>query len=421
MKPMKPATIAISGSASSFIKSAEGEKRSGRRINPTASAADSTAGDGSWPNLMQSAYVARKLANTAVMDHRACRMMRVYFIMRVPGAQQASVARVRMDTIKRRTFLSSAAGAAALSAMQTSPAAAASGSGGPVFIATWDFSKPAVERGVEILHSGGSLLDAIEKGINIIEDDPTITTVGYGGYPNAEGEVELDAGIMDGTRHRAGAVFNLHKIKNPISVARLVLDRTTHTQLVGDGALEFAMRMGFQPMQLLTPQSLEAWLKWKNTPNHETYYINKHNHDTIGVCATDGKGKVAAGCSTSGIAWKIPGRVADSPIVGAGYMADDTAGAASATGNGDVMTNYCTSAYLVNKMRDGLHPQEACEDLMRMIARTAPNVHTDMYCAIALSPRGEVGAASINAKQQLTYVVWRNGAATIHTAKAVFP
>ncbi len=325
-----------------------------------------------------------------------------------------------MDTIKRRSFLSSAAGAAALSVLDPPSATDAAGSNGPVFIATWDFSKPAVERAVGILRRGGSLLDGIEKGINLIEDDPSITTVGYGGFPNAEGEVELDAGIMDGTRHRAGAVFNLHKIKNPISVARLVLERTTHTQLAGDGALEFAMRMGFQPMQLLTPQSLEAWLKWKQTPDHETYYVSKHNHDTIGICATDGHGRVAAGCSTSGIAWKIPGRVADSPIVGAGYMADDTAGAASATGNGDVMSNYATSAYLVNKMREGMHPQEACEDLMRTIARTAPNVHTDMYCAIALNPRGEFGAASINAAQKLTYVVWRNGSAAIQTAKAVY-
>ena len=324
-----------------------------------------------------------------------------------------------MDAIDRRTFLASAAGAAAIGVLDPAPAAASSASAGPVFIATWDFGKTAAERAADVFRAGGSLLDAIEKGINVIEDDPNITTVGYGGLPNAEGEVELDAGIMDGTRHRAGAVFALHKIKNPISVARLVMEKTTHTQLAGEGAFRFALEMGFQPMQLLTPQSLEAWLKWKGTPNHPTYWIGKNNHDTVGMCATDGNGHVAAGCSTSGIAWKIPGRVADSPLVGSGYFAEDAAGAASATGNGDVMSNYLTSAYIVGRMRDGMHPQAACEDVMRYIARSAPNVHTDMYCVIAIDPRGEVGAASINAKQQLTYAVWRNGSATLMTAKAV--
>lgn len=321
-----------------------------------------------------------------------------------------------MDSIDRRTFLASAAGAAALTALEPRPASAANG---PVFLATWDFGKPAIERAADIFNGGGSLLDAIEKGINVVEDDPNQTSVGYGGLPNQEGEVELDAGIMDGTIHRAGAVFNLHKIKNPISIARLVMQKTSHTQLAGDGALRFAIEMGYQPMQLLTPKSLEAWLTWKNTPNHPTYWINKKNHDTIGMCAIDGRGKVAVGCSTSGMAWKIPGRVADSPIVGAGYYADDAAGAASATGNGDVMTNYCTSAFIVNKMRDGMHPQEACESVLHLMARTAPNIHTDMYCVIAIDPRGEIGAASINTAQPLTYAVWRNGSAALHTAKAL--
>ena len=126
------------------------------------------------------------------------------------------------------------------------------------------------------------------------------------------------------------------------------------------------------------------------------------------MVAADGKGKVAAGCSTSGLAWKIPGRVADSPLVGCGYYADDAAGAASATGDGDVMTNYCTSMYIVQQMRQGAHPQEACADAMRYMARSAPNLHTDMYCVIAINPRGEVGAMSMNTKQMLQYalVAW---------------
>lgn len=322
-----------------------------------------------------------------------------------------------MTSIDRRTFLASAAGATALSSVDPLPARSASG---PVFIGTWEHGKPAVERAAEVMRSGGSLLDAIEKGINRIEDDPAITSVGYGGLPNAEGEVELDAGIMDGTRRRAGAVFNLHKIKNPISVARLVMEKTRHTQLAGEGALQFAVEMGFTQMQLLTVQSLQQWLDWKSAPNHQTFWLDKNNHDTVGVAGAQG-GKVAAGCSTSGLAWKIPGRVADSPIVGCGYYADDAAGGASATGNGDVMSNYCTSAYIVNKMREGMDPQEACEDVMRVMALSAPGVHDDQYCVIAINPAGDVGAASMNAKFPLTYAVWRDGAATLHKAVSVFP
>jgi N4-(beta-N-acetylglucosaminyl)-L-asparaginase len=323
-----------------------------------------------------------------------------------------------MNVIDRRKFLASASATAGALASRAS--ALAQNPGGPVFIATWEWGKPATERAAEILHHGGSLLDAVEKGINRIEDDPNVTTVGYGGLPNAEGVVELDAGIMDGTRHRAGAVFNLHQIKNPISVARLVMEKTKHTQLAGEGALRFAIEMGFQPMQLLTAKSLAAWLKWKSTPHHQTFWLSKNNHDTIGMCAAH-NGKVVAGCSTSGLAWKLPGRVADSPIVGCGYYADDQAGAASATGNGDVMTNYCTSFYIVQKMREGMHPQNACEELMRFMARSAPHVHDEEYCVIAISPRGEVGAASMNAKEKLTYVVWRNGSPAMLTARAVFP
>lgn len=322
-----------------------------------------------------------------------------------------------MDIIGRRTFLAGAAGAAALSAAESAPAAAASDA---TFLSTWPHGKPANEKAATVFARGGTLLDAIEKGINVPEDDPNVMSVGYGGLPNAEGVVELDAGIMDGTKRRAGAVFSLHMIKNPISVARLVMEKTRHTQLAGEGALAFAVRMGFKPQQLLTPQSLEAWMKWKNTPNHKTFWLDSDHHDTIGMIAADGKGHIAAGCSTSGLAWKIPGRVADSPLVGCGYYADDSAGAASATGDGDVMTNYCTSMYIVMKMASGMHPQEACEDLLRHMARTAPEVHTNQYCVIAMNPRGDIGAASMNSKYKLQYALWRGGVSSLRTAPAVF-
>ncbi len=316
-----------------------------------------------------------------------------------------------MEPIDRKTFLATAGAAvAAAGAPATVEAATASG----VFLSTWKWGIEANAKAAEVFGASGSLVEAIEKGINVVEDDPKVMTVGYGGLPNAQGEVELDAGIMDGTTRRAGAVFSLHKIKNPISVARLVMEETLHTQMAGEGALQFAIAMGFKPMQLLTPQALEAWLKWKNAPHHETFWLHE-NHDTIGMVAASG-GKVAAGCSTSGLAWKIPGRVADSPLVGCGYYADDAAGAASATGNGDVMTNYCTSKHIVQKMGEGMHPQEACEDLMRYMARSAPNLRSDMYCVIAINPKGEIGALSMNAKQPLQYALWRNGAGALHAA-----
>lgn len=323
-----------------------------------------------------------------------------------------------MEPLDRRAFLLSSGAATAALAAETASPAPAEGGDGPVFLSTWEFGMPANARAAQVFAAGGSLLDAIEKGINAVEDDPNVDSVGYGGLPNAQGEVELDAGIMDGTTHRAGAVCNLHKIKNPISVARLVMEKTRHTTMAGEGALQFAIAMGFEPQQLLTQHSLAEWLKWKNTPNHATFWIDAQHHDTIGMVAIDGKGHIAAGCSTSGLEWKIPGRVADSPLVGSGYYADDAAGAASATGDGDVMVNYCTSIFIVQRMAAGAHPQDACNDAMRYMAKTAPNLHDDMYCVIAIDRSGRTGAISMNSKQPLTYSLWRNGSGTMHTAPA---
>lgn len=321
-----------------------------------------------------------------------------------------------MEGIDRREFIVAGAAAAALAASPPAPARAESS--GAVFLTTWDYGIPANVRAAQVLGSGGSLLDAVEKGINVVEDDPNFDTVGYGGLPNAQGEVELDAGIMDGATHRAGSVCNLHKIKNPISVARLVMEKTLHTTLAGEGALQFAIEMGFAPTQLLTPKSLEAWLKWKNTPSRETFWLDRKDHDTVGMLGIDGRGNVVAGCSTSGLAWKIPGRVADSPLVGCGYYADAAVGAASATGNGDVMATYCTSAFIVAAMARGAHPQDACDELMRVMSKGAPNLRDEMYCVIALDAGGRIGAASMNSKQPLQYALWRNGGGALYTAPA---
>lgn len=325
-----------------------------------------------------------------------------------------------MEPVDRRDFMKSVAGSAAMAAFDSMPAAAQGAQSGPVFVATWTWGLSAVNRAAEVFKNGGSLLDAVEKGINVPESDPKVTTVGYGGYPNAEGIVELDAGIMDGTRHRAGCVYNLHMIKNPISVARLVLEKTRHTQMAGDGALRLAMKYGFKPEQLLTPESLQAWLKWKADPKHETFWVTSDNHDTIGFVATDGKGHVVSGCSTSGLAWKIPGRVADSPIVGCGIYADDNVGAASATGDGDLMTNYCTSVSIVHNMGRGASPQDACVDLLQAMVKTDPKNKEASAAVIAINNRGEVGAAGMQKGFHLQYAVWRNGEGKLLDAVEVY-
>jgi N4-(beta-N-acetylglucosaminyl)-L-asparaginase len=323
-----------------------------------------------------------------------------------------------MDNVNRRDFMKSIAAAGALAGV---PAQAAESDGaGPVFLATWKHGLPAVNRAAEVFHQSGSLLDAIEKGINIPEEDPEVTSVGYGGLPNAEGIVELDAGIMDGTRHRAGAVCGLRGVKTPISVARLVLEKTSHTTIGGIGLQEFARNMGYHPEQLLTPNSLKQWMAWKADPHHQSFWLNPEHHDTIGVVATDGKGHIVAGCSTSGLAWKIPGRVADSPLVGCGYYADDRAGGASATGDGDLMSNYCTSISIVQMMARGASPQEACEELLRDMAK-AESRNKEAACAvIAMNTRGDIGAASMNPQFHLQYALWKSGQGQMLESKDVF-
>ena len=323
-----------------------------------------------------------------------------------------------MDNVNRRDFIKSIAAAGALAGV---PAQTAESRGqGPVFLSTWKFGEPANKRAAEVFQQGGSLLDAVEKGINVTEEDPKITTVGYGGLPNSEGTVELDAGIMDGTRHRAGAVCCLRGVKTPISVARLVIEKTSHTTMGGIGLQHFAQEMGFHFEQLLTPESLEQWMKWKANPHHKTYWLSPENHDTIGMVASDGKGHIVAGCSTSGMAWKIPGRIADSPLVGCGFYADDDAGGASATGDGDLMTNYCTSVSIVHIMARGASPQEACEELLRNMVKTDAKNRESACAVIAMNSRGEVGAASMSPQFHLQCALWKNGESQILDSKNVY-
>lgn len=340
-----------------------------------------------------------------------------------------------MDSVDRRDFMKSVAGAAALAAApggaEVAAAVSAQPSGAPerparaaaadaIFLTTWAFGLAANERAAAVFAASGNLLDAVEKGINVVEDDPAITSVGYGGLPNADGVVELDAGIMDGSRHRAVAICNLHQIKNPISVARLALERTRETTYAGHGAFLMALKFGFQPQQLLTPESLRKWQEWRANPDRKTFWVSRENHDTIGMLANDGRGHLVSGCSTSGMAFKIPGRVADSPLVGCGIYADDSAGAATATGDGDLMTNYCTSVVIVQMMARGASPQEACEELLRWMVRTDPRNRGSASAVIAMDPRGRVGAACMNPQFQLQYAIWQGGRGEVREGRAIY-
>jgi len=265
----------------------------------------------------------------------------------------------------------------------------------PVAVATWRFGKEAVEDAARVLRGGGNALDAVEAGIRVVEADPDVDTVGLGGAPNSEGVVELDAALMDGATCRAGAVAALRDILHPISVARKVMEETSHVLLAGEGALRFALEQGFRRQDLTTEKSRRKWREWKQA----------RCHDTIGLVVLDGDGNLAAGCSTSGWAYKLPGRVGDSPIVGAGLYADNEVGAAAATGRGEDIMRYCSCFLVVEYMRQGLPPQEACLAVLRRIyEREGGKVQ---LCLIALDKEGRYGTAGM--KKGFPYAVHLEG------------
>jgi isoaspartyl peptidase/L-asparaginase-like protein (Ntn-hydrolase superfamily) len=266
----------------------------------------------------------------------------------------------------------------------------------PVFVATWRFGEEACTVGIRALLNGASALDAVEKGANAAELNPAVDSVGYGGLPNAEGIVELDAAIMDGVGHRAGSVAALTGIRTPISVARRIMEKTPHVMLVGQNAQRFAIQEGFQISELLTDDARKRWEDWKAKRTEATVaHFGKPDpsHDTIGVLALDKAGNLAAGCTTSGLAFKLPGRVGDSPIIGSGLYVDNGVGAAAATGNGDEMMKACLSIQAVNQMERGSSPQESCDWAIAYLLRKRPN-QKQGAAIIALSKDGKIGAAA---------------------------
>jgi N4-(beta-N-acetylglucosaminyl)-L-asparaginase len=292
------------------------------------------------------------------------------------------------SSLTRRSFLGTVAGAAALGQSLVMNAEDLAASKKPVFVATWPFGKPANEDALKAFEKTGSILDAIEQGIWNAEADPNNASVGYAGIPNANGVVQLDACIMYGPGHKGGAVGALEGFMHPISVARRVMEKTKHVMLVGEGAKKFALAEGFKEMNLLTPKQKEAWQKWKKEQT-----AKEKSHDTIALVGLAPDGTLAGGCSTSGLAYKMHGRVGDSPILGSGLYVDNDVGAAGATGIGENVMRYCGSFMVVEFMRQGMHPQEACVKTIERIAKMDPKGSDLSINFIALDKQGRFGAA----------------------------
>jgi len=273
----------------------------------------------------------------------------------------------------------------------------------PVVLSTWNHGLDANTEAIKILHNGGTVMDAVEGGVRIPEADPHNHSVGFAGLPDRDGHITLDACIM-GPDGDAGSVCFLEDIMHPVSVARLVMEKTPHVMLAGEGAQEFALENGFEKTNLMTPEVEEEWRKWLKNEQYEpkANWENDPNkyHDTIGLIAIDQQGNLAGACSTSGMPFKMHGRVGDSPIIGAGLFVDNEVGAATATGMGEFMMKTLGSFLVVELMRQGKSPQEACEEAIRRIVVKYPELKTKkggmmQVGYIALNKKGEVGAYSL--------------------------
>lgn len=263
----------------------------------------------------------------------------------------------------------------------------------PVVISTWNHGIPANEEAWKILSNEGRALDAVEAGVRIPEADPEVRTVGYGGYPDRDGFVTLDACIMD-EKEQCGSVAALQHIKHPISVARKVIEESPHVMLVGEGALQFALGQGFEKENLLTEASRKDWEEWKKDADYQPE-INIENHDTIGMLALDSHGNLSGACTTSGAAWKMHGRVGDSPLIGAGLFVDNEVGAAAATGLGEEVIRTCGSHLVVENMRRGDDPETACKKAVQRIVEKNNSVDDIQVGFIAVNKQGQFGGYSI--------------------------
>jgi len=296
-----------------------------------------------------------------------------------------------------------------------------------MIVSTWDFGAAANAAAFARMKAGGTLIDAVEAGGMVPEADPTNHSVGYGGYPDRDGHVTLDAVIMDDAGG-VGAVAALEDTVHAISVARRVMEKTPHTFMVGEGATRFARDQGFPKAKLLTPEAEAAWRDWLKTSQYRPIANSENrrtpggalDHDTIGLLARDANGRMAGACTTSGMAFKMRGRVGDSPQVGAGLYVEAGVGGATSTGLGEEVTRVSGTARVVASMRAGMSPQAACEEVVRHIARLRGDAIRGVQVGfLALSPRGEVGAFCL--LPGFTYAVTdATGATVVRKGRSLF-
>jgi N4-(beta-N-acetylglucosaminyl)-L-asparaginase len=316
-------------------------------------------------------------------------------------------------TDRRRFLQDSMLASSLLLAANRAQASALSPTSGarPCVVSTWDFGVAANQAAWEFLVKNGRALDAVEAGARVPEVDLRNHSVGRAGYPDRDGHVTLDASIMD-EHGNCGAVAAIEHIAHPISVARRVMEKTPHVLLVGDGALQFALEQGFPKEELLTPESEKAWREWLRTANYKPVIngeMNSYqaapadgvrgdarNHDTLGMLAIDAHGNLSGACTTSGMAWKLHGRVGDSPIIGAGLYVDNDVGAATSTGVGEEVIRNVGSFLVVELMRQGRSPEAACREAVARIIKRKPGLAKDTQVGfLAINKRGEVGAWAI--------------------------
>ena len=315
--------------------------------------------------------------------------------------------------MKRRDFLRSSALGLVVPSSLMNADTLKTNKNNPVICSTWNFGLPANELAWKVLDNGGKAMDAAEAGARHAESNPENSSVGFGGLPDEKGNVTLDACVMDSTGN-AGSVAFLQNIKHPVSVARKIMEETKHVMLVGEGARQFAVSNGFEEINLLTEQSEKDWKKWlkerrEMTP-HET-------HDTLSVLVQDKMGDLAGACTTSGWAYKLHGRVGDSPIIGAGLFVDNEVGCAAATGLGEEVIKTTGSFLVVELMRQGYDPTKACEEALNRVIK-AHNGNPDFQIGyIALRKDGEIGSACL--KWSFEYALARGGENKLHKIKGL--
>lgn len=288
---------------------------------------------------------------------------------------------------------------------------------GHIVLSTWNHGLAANDKAMELLKAKARPVEAAQQGVMVVESDPKNTSVGLSGYPDRDGIVTLDACLMDEFGN-AGSVCFLEGIDHPVSVARLIMDKTPHVMLSGSGALQFAIQNGFKQKKGLSPDAKRAYTEWLKTSAYKPV-INIENHDTIGLILRDEYGNFSGACTTSGLAFKMHGRVGDSPIIGAGLFVDPEVGAATATGLGEAVMKICGSHLIVEMMRMGQSPQRACEEAVKRISVKQKNFRDIQVGFLAINKAGETGAFAIQPGFQ--YALAMNGRNDLKDAPSLIP